>query len=206
MHLGQFVIDQVIVFAVNTHDPDPAGNGDAIDADSAPTYRVYEQETGTPILTGSMAKLDDANTLGFYSKALTLSAANGLEVDKCYTIRVLAVVGTVEQVKLFTFNIVADVAGDIPAIVVVTFTGAQTAGPGVLRAISGDGETELFDNADEALWGGSGAAIGDLDGDGEPEIVALAVGGVVKAFTRTGALKWKSAAYPADFAASLPRA
>ena len=85
-------------------------------------------------------------------------------------------------------------AGDIPAIVVVTFTGAQTAGPGVLRAISGDGETELFDNADEALWGGSGAAIGDLDGDGEPEIVALAVGGVVKAFTRTGALKWKSAA------------
>jgi len=116
MHLGQFVIDQVIVFAVNTHDPDPAGNGDAIDADSAPTYRVYEQETGTPILTGSMAKLDDANTLGFYSKALTLSAANGLEVDKCYTIRVLAVVGTVEQVKLFTFNIVADVAGDIPAI------------------------------------------------------------------------------------------
>jgi hypothetical protein len=96
-------------------------------------------------------------------------------------------------------------AGDIPAIVVVTFTGAQTAGPGVLRAISGDGETELFDNADEALWGGSGAAIGDLDGDGEPEIVALAVGGVVKAFTRTGALKWKSAAYPAEFAASLPQ-
>lgn len=116
MHLGQFVIDQVIVFAVNTHDPDPAGTGDAIDADSAPTYRVYEQETGTPILTGSMAKLDDSNTLGFYSEALTLSAANGFEVDKCYTVRVLAIVDTVEQAKIFTFNMVANVAGDIPAI------------------------------------------------------------------------------------------
>ena len=50
-----------LVFSVTTHDPD---TGVLTDADAVPSYRLYEDETATPILTGNMAKLDDANTTG----------------------------------------------------------------------------------------------------------------------------------------------
>lgn len=61
MNLGSFEIDDTCVFSVNTHSP---STGAQTDADSVPTYRIYEDETTTPILTGSMAKQDDANTTG----------------------------------------------------------------------------------------------------------------------------------------------
>ena len=76
-------IGENLVFSVCTHDPD---TGVLTDADSLPTYRVYEAETGTPILTGSMAKLDDGNTTGFYTEQLVISAGNGFEALKTYTI------------------------------------------------------------------------------------------------------------------------
>lgn len=78
-----------LTFSVCTHDPD---TGVLTDADAAPTYRVYEDETGTAILTGSMAKLDDAGTTGFYSEQLACTAANGFENDKSYTIYIQATV------------------------------------------------------------------------------------------------------------------
>lgn len=81
-------LDDVFVFAVNTHDPD---TGSETDANAVPTYRVYENETTTPILAGSMAKLDDTNTTGFYSESIALSAANGFELGKCYHIRIAGV-------------------------------------------------------------------------------------------------------------------
>src|SRR5690606_2680872 len=80
-------------------------------------------------------------------------------------------------------------AGDVPTIVFVSFTGSGTASAAVLRAIRGDGGGELF-SVSAGVYGGSGVAIGDLEGDGEPEIVALAVGGIIKAFDRSGAVKW----------------
>jgi hypothetical protein len=78
-----------LVFSVTTHDPD---TGVLTDADAVPTYRVYEDETATPILTGSMAKLDDANTTGFYAEAIACTAANGFENGKTYTVYVVAIV------------------------------------------------------------------------------------------------------------------
>lgn len=75
-----------------------------MDADAVPGYRVYEDETGTPLLTGSMALLDDANTLGFYSEQITLSAANGFELGKSYCIRTTIVVSGVTGVDLQTFQ------------------------------------------------------------------------------------------------------
>jgi hypothetical protein len=78
-----------LTFSVCTHDPD---TGVLTDADSAPTYRIYEDETGTPILTGSMAKLDDAGTTGFYTEQIACTAANGFENDKTYTIYIQATV------------------------------------------------------------------------------------------------------------------
>ncbi len=55
----QVTLGSNLTFSIMTHDPDTAV---LTDADSAPIYRVYEDETGTPILTGSMALLDTANT------------------------------------------------------------------------------------------------------------------------------------------------
>ena len=101
-----FSIDDTCTFYVNTHTP---GTGAAVDADAAPGYRIYEDETATPILTGTMALLDDANTVGFYSEQITISAANGFEQGKSYVIRKTLVVGGVTGVQLEYIQVRADV-------------------------------------------------------------------------------------------------
>lgn len=80
-----------LVFSITTHDPD---TGVLTDADSAPSYRIYEDETGTAILTGTMAKLDDANTTGFYTESVAATSANGFENGKTYTVYITATVDT----------------------------------------------------------------------------------------------------------------
>jgi hypothetical protein len=83
-------IGENLVFSITTHDPD---TGVVTDADSAPSYRVYEDETITAILTGTMAKLDDANTTGFYTESIACTSANGFEDGRTYTVYVEATVG-----------------------------------------------------------------------------------------------------------------
>lgn len=78
-----------LVFSVCTHDPD---TGVLTDAGAVPTYRVYEDETAVAILTGNMAKLDDANTTGFYTELVACTAVNGFEVRKTYTVYIEATV------------------------------------------------------------------------------------------------------------------
>jgi hypothetical protein len=92
MSLGTRHIDDALTFYCTTTRFD---TGAATDADSAPTYRVYEDETSTPILTGTMALLDSANTAGFYSEGITLSAANGFEIGKSYSIYITGAVNSV---------------------------------------------------------------------------------------------------------------
>lgn len=104
MHLGRWEIDDLLTFTVETHNP---STGAETDADSVPTYRVYEDETGTAIQTGSMALLDDSNTTGFYSEQITLSAANGYEEGKSYRIRISATVGGVTGSTERTFQVEA---------------------------------------------------------------------------------------------------
>jgi len=82
-------IEDNLVFSICCHDPD---TGVLTDADSAPAYRLYEDETATPILTGTMDKLDDANTTGFYTELIACTAANGFEDGKSYTIYIAATV------------------------------------------------------------------------------------------------------------------
>jgi hypothetical protein len=106
MYLGSWKIDDTVTFTVSTH---TASTGAVTDADSVPTYRVYEDETSTAILTGSMAKLDDTNTTGFYSEQLTLSAANGFEKGKSYNIVIAATVGGVTGNTTRTLQIEAEV-------------------------------------------------------------------------------------------------
>ncbi len=81
-----------LIFTVASHNQ---GTGALADADSVPAYRIYEDETGTAILTGNMAKLDDAGTLGFYSEQIAATAGNGFETNKSYSIYVTIVVAGV---------------------------------------------------------------------------------------------------------------
>jgi hypothetical protein len=104
--LGSWKIDDLLTFYANTTRFD---TGVATDADAVPAYRVYEDESGTAILTGNMALLDSANTAGFYSEQITLSAANGFEKGKSYAIYIAATVNAVAGATHHTLQIEAEV-------------------------------------------------------------------------------------------------
>ena len=104
MYLGSWKIDDYLTFPCNTHKA-----GEAFDADSDPLYRIYEDETGTPVTTGTLTKLDDANTTGFYTERIQLLAATGFEKGKSYTIYEEATVNGVKGTVSHTFQIEAKV-------------------------------------------------------------------------------------------------
>jgi len=60
-------------------------------------------------VTGSLAKLDDANTTGFYSERVQLTAANGFEKGKCYNIYISATVDSDTGTMTHFFQIEAEV-------------------------------------------------------------------------------------------------
>jgi hypothetical protein len=105
MFLGQWYIDDYLTFTCCAHN---ISTGAGADTTGDPTYRIYEDETATAILTGSLAKLDDANTTGFYSKRIQLTAANGFEYDKTYSIYIEGVVSAVTGTVCYTFKIKSD--------------------------------------------------------------------------------------------------
>lgn len=71
--------------------------GEALDATGAVGYRLYEETTDAPVLTGTMTVQDDSNTAGLYRAQASISADNGFEVNKCYCVRVAATVDSVAQ-------------------------------------------------------------------------------------------------------------
>jgi hypothetical protein len=90
-----------LVFTVITHN---ATTGSQADASALPAYRIYEDETSTPILTGTMALLDDANTIGCYSETVACTAANGFENGKTYSIYISATVAGITGGITFGFK------------------------------------------------------------------------------------------------------
>lgn len=135
-HLGSWHLNDSLTFPAITH----ASTGTLTDADAVPSYRVYEDETGTAILNGNMAKLDDANTTGFYSEQIALTSANGFEHGKCYTIYITATVGGITGGQHHTFQIDDDVNTGTGAVAVDHNTG----GTDTLRYTS-DGSTGIAD-------------------------------------------------------------
>lgn len=77
------ILSKNLVFSICTHDPT---TGVLTDADAVPDYRIYEDETATPILTGSMSKLDNVNTTGFYTELINCTKSNSFEENKTYTV------------------------------------------------------------------------------------------------------------------------
>jgi hypothetical protein len=90
---------------------------------------------------------------------------------------------------------------DVPRIIFASYgeVGGGYFGPATLYAIDGEtGATVL--RVPPSVFGGvhsqTGIAIGDIDGDGIPEIVAARVGGGVVALSNTGEVKWLTNAEP----------
>lgn len=124
------VIGDNLVFSITTHDAD---TGTLTDADAAPTYRIYEDETATAILTGTMAVLDTGNTTGFYTELIAVTAANGFEDGKTYTIYIEATVDSDKGGIAYAFKCQAvsmktidDLLDKFAPIIIGSVTGART--------------------------------------------------------------------------------
>jgi len=110
------ILGKNYTFTVQARD----GWGAATDSDALPTYSVYEDETSTAIATGTMSKLDDAGTAGFYSEQLTVTEANGYENYKSYTVRVAYAVTTGGASRSTTVNGTFMILGSIIAAAAVS--------------------------------------------------------------------------------------
>lgn len=85
-------IDEVVyVPDVTTHDP---ATGAVTDADSAPTFSVFEEATDTPIVADATMTKRTSLT-GDYRGTFTASAANGFEAGKWYNVVATAIVDSV---------------------------------------------------------------------------------------------------------------
>lgn len=100
-NLGAWRIDDALTFAASVHN----STGAAVAADGSVYWRVYENETGTALLNGTMTRIDSTNFPGTYTEAITLSAANGFEVGKQYTVAVKAGVEGVTGEMTHNFQI-----------------------------------------------------------------------------------------------------
>ncbi len=120
MNLGPWGIDELLTFTVNTHIPT---SGEEANADELPTYRVYEDEDETPIMTGEMTLFDDANTVGYYSEQIELTELAGFQVGHSYTIRVRATVDSISGSLVHTFQVTNSGAAGISGSDVWAFPG-----------------------------------------------------------------------------------
>jgi hypothetical protein len=183
-YYGSWKIDDLLTFSANTHRFD---TGAATDADSAASYRVYEDETSTPLLTGSMALLDSANTAGFYTEQITLSAANGFEKGKSYTIYVSATVNSVTGTMSHNFQMEAEVDANI----VSDKTGYGLANGAITAAVIATDAIDADAIADNAIDAGAIAAdaiTAAKIADGAIDAATFAAGAITATVIATGAI------------------
>lgn len=88
---GLIPIDEVVTFDVALSNPT---TGAEQDADSTPTYNVFEDASDTPILAAQNMTKRTSQT-GNYRGTFTASAANGFEAGKWYNVVAEATVATV---------------------------------------------------------------------------------------------------------------
>lgn len=188
-YLGSWKVDDLLTFYANTHRFD---TGAATDADSVPSYRVYEDETATPLLTGSMALIDSTNTAGFYSEQITLSAANGFEKGKCYSIYITATVNSVAATTSKTFQIEAEVDANTVSPTVVNANVTQISGD----SVAADNAESFFDgtgyagtnNVIPSVTTVTGNVNGNVGGNVTGSVGSVATGGITALSIATDAI------------------
>lgn len=113
------------------------------DATGNPAYQIYEQGGTVVVTSGSFAKRDDANTLGYYEVVVSLLTATGFEQGKTYTVRKTATVSGAGYVELDTFAITGGGA----------LTSAVANVSDALRELLGDPDGDVYsdDRLTEAL-------------------------------------------------------
>jgi len=120
-------LDEAVYFDVITSTP---STGAAVDADSTPTFAVYEESTDTDIgIGGNLTKR--TSLTGNYRGTFTASTANGFEVGKWYSVICSATVGAVAgKCRALGFRCVAaeNTAGFRTIDVMKVNNTAQTAG------------------------------------------------------------------------------
>ncbi len=184
---GEHDIDEFLTFAVTTS---KFSTGAGFDADSVPTYSIYEDETGAEVVgPANMAKLDDAGSTGFYTERVQLTDAN-FDVGKMYTIYIEATVDSVAGIASHAFKIraapiaiassIADVQTEVDKIgTIPALDGAgQTIGAAIAKIADDNGGAsydaelhslkEIRDQGDSAWLTGTAAATAntaDADGD-----------------------------------------
>lgn len=96
----QIPLGETVHFDLMTHN---YVTGASVNADSTPTWVVFEEDTDATILNGNFT-LRSAMT-GNYRGTFAASTANGFEAEKFYTVRATCVVNSVtrQEVSLFFF-------------------------------------------------------------------------------------------------------
>jgi len=130
-------IDEVVHFDVVTHSPT---TGAVTDADSTPTFEVFEEATDTDIGVGGNLTKRTSKT-GDYRGTFTASAANGFEAGKWYSVIASATVGAVAAKAVAKSFIVvpAESSAGVPKVETsIVSNGAITAATIATDAIDND--------------------------------------------------------------------
>lgn len=120
-------LDEVVHFDAVTHHPT---TGAVTDADSTPTFSVFEEDTDTAIVGPSNLTKRTALT-GNYRGSFTASAANGFEVGKWYNVVASATVNSIAgKAVVLTFTLVpAEALAGVPKVDVGGWLGTAPATP-----------------------------------------------------------------------------
>jgi hypothetical protein len=148
-YLGSWAINDYLVIKANTH---RLSSGAAYSASSI-TYRIYEDDTSTEIVSDTAMTEFDSET-GFYLNKVQLLAATGFEAGKCYTVLVKATVDGVSGTKSDTFQIglnTGKLAGNaLPTASSDVFDDLVTAsGEGSTIALNASGQVTVGTNNDK---------------------------------------------------------
>lgn len=127
--------------------------GVAVDADSTPTFAVYEESTDTDIgVGGNMTKR--TSLTGDYRASFTASAANGFDVGKWYSVIGSATIGGIAtKGVLARFRIVAaEIVAGYPVIDIAKLLGAAWLTPAVAGTPDVNTKTMATDAISAAAW------------------------------------------------------
>jgi len=184
-YIGSWKIDDALTFPAVTHRFD---TGALTNADAVPLYRVFEDETPTPIVSGAMAALGYGGT-GTYSEQITLSAANGFEKGKSYTVLITATVNAITGAAYHTFQMEAEV----DANTVSSKTGYSLAANQAISTVTGNVEGKVLGGGASSITGtgvraeiATAQAISTVSGNVNGDVQGKVLGGGGSSLTATG--------------------